>query len=99
MTFFGEASMQTQGLELIFWVVIVIAGILAYMLPTIVAVRLNHDRPGLITFLNVTIGWTGVAWVALLLWAMNTEYLYSLITRGRTSTDLPVEPLERPRPL
>jgi hypothetical protein len=75
--------MQTQPLEFIFWVVIVIGGVIAYMLPTILAVRLNHDRAGLITFLNVTLGWTGVAWVALLLWSINTEYLYELLTRRR----------------
>jgi hypothetical protein len=75
--------MQTQPLELIFWVVIVVSGIIAYILPTILAVRLNHDRAGLITFLNFTLGWTGVAWVALLLWSINTEYLYELLTRRR----------------
>jgi hypothetical protein len=75
--------MQTQPLELLLWVAISVGGILAYMLPTILAVRLNHERAGLITFLNITMGWTGIGWGVLLLWSINTEYLYGLMTRGR----------------
>lgn len=76
--------MQTQPLELLFWAVISVGGIIAYMLPTILAVRLEHERAGLITFLNITLGWTILGWGVLLLWAINTEYLYGIMTRGRT---------------
>lgn len=79
--------MQTQPLELIFWVLIAVSLVATYMLPTILAVRLNHRRAGLITFLNVTFGWTGVAWFALLLWSIDTEYLYGLITKGRGTVE------------
>lgn len=75
--------MQTQPLELLFWVAISVGGFVTYMLPTILAIRLHHERAGLITFLNITTGWTGIGWGILLLWAINTEYLYGLMTRGR----------------
>jgi hypothetical protein len=80
----GAYVMQTQSLELLFWVVISVGGIIAYMLPTILAVRLEHERAGLITFLNITLGWTIIGWGILLLWAINTDYLYGMMTRGRT---------------
>ncbi|MEY4667552.1 MAG: Superinfection immunity protein [Pseudomonadota bacterium] len=77
--------MQTQPLELFFWIVIVLGSVSAYMLPTILAVWLEHERAGLITLLNVTLGWTGIGWFALLLWAINTDYLYSLMTALRST--------------
>ncbi len=77
--------MQTQPVEVFFWVIIVIGGIGAYLLPTILAVWLDHERAGLITFLNVALGWTGVGWLALLLWSINTEYLLGLMTKPRSA--------------
>ena len=82
--------MQTQPLELFFWSLIAISLVATYMLPTLLAVGLHHERAGLITFFNVTLGWTGVAWFALLLWSIDTEYLYDLVTKGRPT----VEPKE-----
>jgi hypothetical protein len=48
--------MQTQPLELIFWVLIAVSLVATYMLPTLLAVGLHHERAGLITFINVTLG-------------------------------------------
>lgn len=42
---------------------------LLYFLPTIVAVNRGH-RVGGVLVLNVLFGWTGIGWMALLLWAL-----------------------------
>jgi Superinfection immunity protein len=42
---------------------------LIYFLPTIVAVRQGHDVAPIL-LLNLFFGWTGIGWVAMLLWAL-----------------------------
>jgi hypothetical protein len=42
---------------------------LMYVLPTIVAVVRKHEHAGPILGLNLLLGWTGIAWLAALLWA------------------------------
>jgi hypothetical protein len=40
-----------------------------YFLPTIVASNRGHDVAGVL-LLNLFFGWTGIGWIALLLWAL-----------------------------
>ncbi len=42
---------------------------LLYFLPTIVAANRGH-RIGGVLILNILFGWTGIGWMALLLWAL-----------------------------
>jgi hypothetical protein len=42
---------------------------LLYFLPTIVASNRGHGVTGVL-LLNVFFGWTGIGWMALLLWAL-----------------------------
>ncbi len=42
---------------------------LLYFLPTIIAARQGHDVAPIL-LLNLFFGWTGIGWVAMLLWAM-----------------------------
>ncbi len=46
---------------------------LVYLLPWIVAEARGHERATALLLLNLAVGWTGVGWVALLLWARSTE--------------------------
>lgn len=50
---------------------------LLYFLPTIVAANRGHGVAGVLV-LNVLFGWTGIGWIALLLWALlsNPPYYY-----------------------
>ncbi len=42
---------------------------LVYFLPTIVAVHRGHGLAGIL-LLNLFLGWTGIGWLAMLLWAL-----------------------------
>jgi hypothetical protein len=42
---------------------------LMYFLPTIVAANRGHDVAGVL-LLNLFFGWTGIGWVAMMLWAL-----------------------------
>jgi hypothetical protein len=42
----------------------------AYLLPAIVAALRRHHQAAAIATLNVILGWTGLLWVAALVWAM-----------------------------
>lgn len=42
---------------------------LLYFLPTIVAANRGHGVAGVL-LLNLFFGWTGIVWIALLLWAL-----------------------------
>lgn len=43
-----------------------------YFLPTIVAAQRGHGITG-IFLLNFILGWTGIGWIALLLWALLSD--------------------------
>lgn len=40
-----------------------------YFSPTMVALFTDHPRSGLLAVLNLCFGWTGIGWVALMVWA------------------------------
>jgi hypothetical protein len=42
---------------------------LLYFLPTIIAAHNGHRATGVL-LLNLFLGWTGIGWIALLLWAL-----------------------------
>ena len=42
---------------------------LLYFLPTIVAANRGHGVTGVL-LLNIFLGWTGVGWIVLMLWAL-----------------------------
>jgi hypothetical protein len=42
---------------------------LLYFLPTIIATNRGHHVTGIL-LLNLFLGWTGIGWVAMLLWAL-----------------------------
>ncbi|MFC1648354.1 superinfection immunity protein [Nanoarchaeota archaeon] len=48
----------------------IIGGILAYFLPTIIALARNHSRKGLLFVLNLLTGWTFLGWIGCLIWSI-----------------------------
>ena len=42
---------------------------LIYFLPTLVAAHRGHSVTGIL-LLNVFLGWTGIGWLAMMLWAL-----------------------------
>ena len=47
--------------------------ILVYFLPTIAAARYRHPKQPAILYLNILLGWTIVAWIIALRWAMQAS--------------------------
>jgi hypothetical protein len=43
--------------------------ILLYFLPTIIAHNRGHEITGILLF-NLLLGWTGIGWIVMLLWAL-----------------------------
>jgi hypothetical protein len=50
-------------------VILLLAGLAIYFLPLLIANARNHHQLGLIFFINLIIGWTGIGWLATLFWA------------------------------
>ena len=44
--------------------------IIVYFLPTIIAIATKHRQVAAICFLNVILGWTGIVWVGVMVWAL-----------------------------
>ena len=47
----------------------IILFIFVYFLPTYIAIRSNKKNMNAIIILNVLLGWTGLVWIACLVWA------------------------------
>ncbi len=54
----------------VYAVLLAISGLLAYMLPTIVAWCLNHPHLLGILAINAVFGWTLIGWMAAMVWAV-----------------------------
>ena len=46
-----------------------IAALIGYFLPTLVATIRHHHQQHAILALNVLLGWTGLGWIAAMIWA------------------------------
>ena len=49
---------------------IVVAAVIGYFLPALLATGRKHHQNGAIFTLNLLLGWTFLGWVAALVWAM-----------------------------
>lgn len=52
-------------------IIFVIIAVVGYFLPYIIAERKNHHRKATIGLLNLFFGWTLIAWLLLLVWALD----------------------------
>jgi ribosomal protein L32 len=50
-------------------VTILVVGVVIYFLPVIIAISRGHHNTLAIVFLNLFVGWTGIGWLAALVWA------------------------------
>ncbi|WP_200286529.1 superinfection immunity protein [Pantoea ananatis] len=54
-------------------IIIFLAMILGYLLPGIIASGRGHLNAGAIWVLNVALGWSGIGWVAALVWSFTNS--------------------------
>jgi hypothetical protein len=70
----GETSMPLATadplLRAILIAAMLVGGLSAYCMPSLIAWRRQHTRRYAIAALNVLGGWTGLGWIAALVWAL-----------------------------
>lgn len=55
------------------WIISVIFGISIFLMPTIVAIVGHKKNATAILVLNLLGGWTGIGWIAALVWAFTAK--------------------------
>ncbi|MGE5404462.1 MAG: superinfection immunity protein [Candidatus Saccharibacteria bacterium] len=63
----------TWWMVVIGYLLILALSIVVYLTPSIIASRYEKQKRSLITTLNVALGWTGIGWIAALIWAIKDE--------------------------
>ena len=58
-----------KGIPVVLWVIIAGLLLIAYFLPSTIATRRNHNSAGVVFLVNLLLGWTGIAWLIILIWA------------------------------
>ena len=51
--------------------VLMVIAFVAYFLPTFIAAKRNHPNGNGIGILNIFLGWTGIGWLASLIWSVS----------------------------
>lgn len=57
-------------MDFIFVIFIGLISLAIYFIPSIIAISRSHPSLGIIIVLNLLGGWTGIAWIAALIWAL-----------------------------
>ena len=58
------------SLAIVFYVLLLIVGLVIYFLPSIIAYKGNHANKGIILLLNFLLGWTFLGWAGTLVWSL-----------------------------
>jgi hypothetical protein len=54
-------------------ILMVLAIVVIYMLPTLIAFGREHPRRQDLTVVNILLGWTLIGWIGVFLWALLTQ--------------------------
>ena len=76
------------GIGMIFCILLLIASIPVYFIPSIVAGKKKHKNQTGIFILNLFLGWTLVGWVGALVWAVTETDEEKIETKGNKYEDL-----------
>jgi hypothetical protein len=75
--------MQPNVLEAVAILVLLIIYFGLLFIPTYVAFYRRHEHRLAIGILNFLLGWTGIGWAALMLWALTEEILHPAVPGTR----------------
>ena len=57
------------GFRALPWIIAILACLAVYLLPTLIARSRAHHNLALLVVMNIVLGWTGIGWLALLIYA------------------------------
>ena len=60
-------------LHMVVWLLGAILGLLIYFIPSIIAAARHHEHFLWVLILNIVLGWSGIAWIILMVWAILGE--------------------------
>ncbi len=60
-------------LHVVVWLLGAIFGLFIYFIPSIVAAARHHENFLWVLVLNIVLGWSGIAWIILIVWAILGE--------------------------
>ncbi|MGR2929340.1 superinfection immunity protein [Acidithiobacillus ferriphilus] len=60
-------------LHVVVWLLGAIFGLFIYFIPSIVAAARHHEHFLWVLVLNIVLGWSGIAWIILIVWAILGE--------------------------
>ena len=58
---------------LLLYYALIFAGLLIYMVPTLVAIGRKHSRTKMIALVNIFVGWSVVGWIAAMVWTFSRD--------------------------
>ena len=60
-------------LHVVVWLLGAILGMFIYFIPSIIAAARHHEHFLWVLVLNIVLGWSGIAWMILIVWAILGE--------------------------
>jgi hypothetical protein len=81
----AQAAPEDSATSAVVVLVIVMLALAAYFLPSIVAAARKHRNTTAIFFLNLLLGWSGIAWIGALIWALTNPYSATVVVNNSTA--------------
>jgi NADH:ubiquinone oxidoreductase subunit 6 (subunit J) len=66
-------SIAAMFLHVVVWLLGAILGLFIYFIPSIIAAARHHEHFLWVLVLNIVLGWSGIAWMILIVWAILGE--------------------------
>ncbi len=86
-------SIVSTGASIVWVMFLLLFGLLLYLLPTFIAFNRQHPYRVLLLWINLFLGWSGIVWLVLLIWAIVAQ----VDDDGPRGPDKPLGP-RPPRP-
>ncbi len=70
-------------IHVVVWLLAAVFGLLIYFVPSVIAAARHHEHFLWVLVLNIVLGWSGIAWVVLIIWAILGERRLPPLNRVR----------------
>ncbi|PKY10907.1 hypothetical protein B1757_07250 [Acidithiobacillus marinus] len=66
-------GIATLFFHIVVWLLMAVLGLLVYFVPSMIAAARHHEHFFWVLMLNIVLGWSGIVWVVLVVWAILGE--------------------------